>query len=85
MQNVINENTGVKIIVYCDTHIYHNATYAKLFFSVSVKINEGFTVRQNCRKIGLLYLILKSTFNPYMLNGAFLQQNSRLLSFVSEI
>ena len=34
----------------------------KLFFSVEVKINVGFTVKQNSRKFYLLYSMLKRTF-----------------------
>ena len=36
--------------------------YAKLFFSVYVKINVDFTVKQNRQKFGLIYSILKRIF-----------------------
>ena len=36
--------------------------YVKLFFSVQVKVNVGFTAKQNCQKFGLFYSILKQTF-----------------------
>ena len=35
--------------------------YVKLFFSVQVKVNVGFTAKQNCQKFGLFYSILKQT------------------------